>query len=153
MAQCSVPGCKAAATLQWLRVATPAEADAHLGFLAAGQQAISASRRGSLELQIADLQSMRARLAAEGRLTPGASKALDDTVAVKQAALDRDDVPAAVFTGGVTVAVFGCDAHRIDLDAATQTHGASCSTAGPCGCDLPAPVDSDDEEPGGPVGS
>jgi hypothetical protein len=123
-----------------------------MGLLAAAQQAVNDNRRGNLELQIADLQSMRTRLVSEGRLTPGASKALDDTIAVKQAALERDDVPAAVFTGGVTVAVFGCDAHRVDPEAAAQTHGSSCSSAGPCGCDLPAPA-VDDEEPGGPVGS
>ena len=135
---CSVPGCGGAVVIGWQRVGSPAEAQAHADFLNKGQAALAAHRTNTLELQIAELQSMQARLQAEGRLTPGAAAALNDSIAAKQQALASPPPPVVFSDPSVTVLVRGCVTHAPDPEFAAVTHEVDCSVAGPCKCARPA---------------
>jgi hypothetical protein len=154
---CSAPGCSAVAVLSWQRSSSPAEAQAHIDFLQAGQRALVEARAGMLDLQVAELTSMRDRLVAEGRLTPGAQGVLEQQIASKQTARDNVVAPVVFAAGDVTVAVFGCDTHSVGPDRACWLHQADCFvSSATCSCvepavpaasAVPAPV----VEPGPPV--
>jgi len=92
------------------------------------------------------LQSMHERLMNEGRLTPGAAAALQDSIASKQAALANPPAPVVFSDPSVTVQVHACDAHQVDPEFAAVTHQADCLSTGPCACARPSSI------PGKPAG-
>ena len=132
---CSVPDCDGEPVLQWLRAGTPEEAAANVARLHAVQAQLVDYRRTSLTLEVADLADRQERLAEKVDVVT--LKAGQAQLEQRQADLDAIEDPVRPVVEPVTVAVFGCEAHAVDLESAALLHEVGCLDSGPCGCTLP----------------
>lgn len=137
MPTCTTPGCDAPATLQWQRAATAAETGDEAALHTETRRAAIENERARLTGHIAELQHM-AKLVRESDQDPMAiqhaleryEKQIADVQAQRDALVDPE--PAEL--GDTVIAVFGCDSHAPDVEAAAKLHPATCSSTGPCGC-------------------
>lgn len=131
MAACSFPGCPEVGVLQWQRLAGPDEGGDMPRPTQEGQQFLVEMRRAQQRRAISELEALREFMA------PDQLRNLDTQLQRERATLaaiaDAPPLPEQP-DRPTTIAVHGCEAHAVGLDAATQLHQPSCMTAGVCGC-------------------
>lgn len=143
MTACTAPGCGRTATLQWQRDADQVEADHAIDDAQAAQIRIHKHQLATATTHM--LEARRNHTDAQAAAKAGDHRAravlptIADQVTAAEHAVDtladagpaRIDPPATV-----TVAVFGCDTHKVDDDAATWLHQTGCLTdpPGQCAC-------------------
>jgi hypothetical protein len=132
---CSVPYCNAEPVLSWQRAATEAETAAYLTGLAEKAEEGLAYQRVQHQMRIGELENLQANLppTKDGEIV---RRMADDGIA--EATTELAAVPAAAPSLDhhlpITVAVFGCEEHAVDPDAATLVHAERCSSVDPCDC-------------------
>lgn len=135
---CSVNGCESPAVLQWQRAATADESDAAQVAAQHGQERIAAHARTQATLHVVELRAQLDRVVERaGKHDADAARLLPELrhrVTDAEQALTDLPAPRTVDVGAVTVAVFGCDVHKVDDDSATRLHQVGCLDDGCCRC-------------------